>query len=231
MPTEEEQAAAKAAAEAADKALEERVSKIVNSALTSHMKRVKPGLGAEELEKFLEDREAKRAAEAEEKKKAGGGADDKTAAERIAEKKRLEAIEKKLAEAEAKSAALEKRATEEQRRANMSGALEAAGVKGVQVRHALRYLEGEGLVKPNDDGQLVFVKRSGSGAEEEVEFAKGLADWMKTDDGKHFLPPSGAGGSGSGQGGKAGTSRAGSGADSKSRASAALSAFVGRGGE
>ena len=222
MPTEEEQAAAKAAAEAADKALEERVSKIVNSALTSHMKRVKPGLGAEELEKFLEDREAKRAEAGEAEKSKSKGGDSEV--EKL--RKQLEKQAKDFAEmkATAEKANAAKRDTDG--RMALSQELEKGGITGQRLKHALNHLRAEGLVKFGEGDKLVFTQ-----GEEDVDLAAGVVGWLKTDDGKHFLPPSGAGGSGSGQGGKAGTARAGTGGDSKARAAAALASHLGRGGD
>src|SRR5712664_2594731 len=101
METEAEKAAAKEAAEKlaaeADKALEERISKTVNSALTSHLKRFKGGLTKEELEAHLEQREKDAAeklaaAEKERKEKEGaGGRGDHQAPEIVALRKQAEA--------------------------------------------------------------------------------------------------------------------------------------------
>jgi alanyl-tRNA synthetase len=220
MPTAEEIAAQKAEeakkqAEEADKALEERISKTVNAALTSHMKRAPKALSAEELEKFLEEREAKRTAAEEEKKKggAGGGKGNESQPEVARLQKELEQLRKRSEEAEKKAADKERKEQERSDSDTISKTLESAGVPaGQRVRVALNHLKSEGRVKRTDEGELVFVDEQG----DEIELAKGITAFLKTDEGKLFLPATGAGGSGGGRferkpaggGGKAETSKA-----------------------
>lgn len=202
MPTAEEIAAQKKAeedkkvAEEADKALEERIGKIANAAFTSQMKRQKPGVTAEDLDKLLDARDAKKAelAEAERKAKGEGGGQAQNAPEIAKLTKQLEELKKKADAAEAKSTAQEKAAQIAEDKATVTKTLEAAGVPaGQRARIALNHLLSEGLVKRTDDGNLVFVGKDG-----EEDLADGITAFLKTEDGKLFLPPSGASGSGAG---------------------------------
>ena len=217
-PEEQAQAAADATAksEAADKALEERISKTVNAALSSHMKRQKPGLDAEGLEKFMADREAVLAEAAAVKAKGGDSEVAKL-------QKQLEKQGRDFAEmrATAEKATAAKRDTDG--RLALTLELEKGGITGARLKHALNHLRAEGLAKLGEGDKLIFAK-----GDDEQDLAAGIAEWLKSEDGKYFLPPSGAGGSGSGQGGKAGTARAAAGGDSKAKASAALAGMFGR---
>ena len=202
MPTAEEIAAKKAeddrvAAETADKELGKRIADTVNSALTSHLKRQKPGLVAEDLDKLLDARDQKKAELEEEKRKAaaagGAGAGGAQNAPEIAKlQKELGELRKKADAAEAKSAAQEKAAQVADDKATVTKTLEAAGVPaGQRARIALNHLLSEGLVKRTDDGDLVFVGKDG-----EEDLADGITEFLKTEDGKIFLPATDARGSG-----------------------------------
>lgn len=225
MLTEEEKKAAaaeeeKKKADEADKALDARISKTVNGAITAHLKRQPEGITADALTKILDDREAKREELAEEKRKAAaaggsgkGGADN--APEMTALRKQIEALTKKAEAAEQKSTETEKKQQLIEDNSTISKTLEAAGVTVAgRARAALNHLRSEGLVKRTDDG-LVGIDKNG----DEQELAETIAEFLKTEDGKIFLPPSGASGGGSdknrGGGGKAPK-------DSKGRAGAAL---------
>ncbi len=237
MLTEEEKAAAakeeaeKKAADA-DKALEERINKTVNSALTSHLKRIKAGITAEDLEKHLEEREKalaeRREKEEEERRKKEGGG-DKHAPELVSLKKQNEELRKRLdsLDKEAAQAKEEKKAAEE--RSLLAEMLAEGGVKDARVRHAVNYLRGEGLVRRTDKGELVFVKRA-RGGDEELDLGEGIAEWLKTEDGKHFLPPTNAGGAGTETRRKAGGRNANDQETPKARAAAALAALRAGGG-
>jgi hypothetical protein len=65
--------------------------------------------------------------------------------------------------------------------------------------HALSYLEANGLVRYNDDGQLVFMARQefqGEKFEEEKPLSEGLKGWVASPDGEIYLPPRGTQGAG-----------------------------------
>jgi hypothetical protein len=79
-------------------------------------------------------------------------------------------------------------------RAAVEGALRDLGV--VNVKGALAYLKSEGLVGRDEAGELKFFQPK-DGYKDELEVAKGVKDWLSTEDGKFYLPPVGAQGSGS----------------------------------
>jgi hypothetical protein len=236
--TEEEKAAAareeaeKKAAEA-EKALDERIAKTVNSALTSHLKRFKGGLTKDELEAHLEQREKdaaeKRAAAEEEERKKKEGTSDKTAPEIVALRKQAEASQKELDALKKDAAAAKAKALDSEERSLLTETLSAGGVKDARVKHAVSYLRGEGLVRRDDDGELVFVQRGKGGKEEEIDLGDGLAEWLKTEDGMHFLPPSGANGAGTEVKKRTGRKGGDEKPDLKATAAAALRDFQGRG--
>lgn len=196
--------------EAEEVALEERIGKAVdarlNRAISGHLTRMQPKLAADIGAQVLAGLKAQQ--------EEGGGGDPgdeagkppKLAKGQSAEAdQRFKALEKQLADEKKRRETSEaKQAEAEQRRARaeeddaVKSALMAAGVKDeARIRAALHTHRGEGRIKRDDAGTILFVKRSDAG-EEEVTLAKGIAEWSKTDEGKVFLPPTGASGSGGG---------------------------------
>lgn len=200
-------------AAAAEAALEERIGRIVdtrmNRAITTHFKRETPKLaetiGAQVLAGLKAaqgggDDDDDEVADPAEPGKAGkkppkGQSDEVTQrmkaleGQLAVEKKKREASEAKQVEAETRRA----RAEEDDA---VKSALMAAGVKDeARIRAALHTHRGEGRIKRDEAGAIMFVKRSDDG-DEEMPLTKGVAEWAKTDEGKVFLPPTGASGSG-----------------------------------
>jgi hypothetical protein len=122
-----------------------------------------------------------------------GGKDD-------LERKRLEAQIKDL-EARAVRAEQEReqeratRAREEERN-ELSKALGEQGITGARQRAAmaLLYTEEQRVVR-DDDNAIRFTVPKG-GYVDEVPLSDGIAEWLKTEEGKTFLPPRGSHGSG-----------------------------------
>lgn len=110
-------------------------------------------------------------------------------------RKHAEAQQKRADDAEAARMA-EKLST------NVRDALIAAGVDAKRVRTAFNDLRAEGRIKLNDKGEPVFVYRRDWG-DEEVAIDAGAKEFVKTDDGKQFLPPTNGRGTGEGGGGPA----------------------------
>jgi hypothetical protein len=228
--TEEEKKAEAAAAEKkkadeeAEKALDTRIGKIVNSAITTHMKRQPAGLDEERLTKILDERETKRAELEEEKRKAAaaggsgkGGADNQP--EIAALKKQIEALTKKAEAAEAKSTEQEKKQQEASDKESILKTLEAAGVSEAhRARAAMNHLRAEGKIKRTDEG-LVGIDKDG----DEQDLADTITEFLKSEEGKLFLPPSEARGGGSPH--KRGGGEIKNPKNSKERAGAALRSF------
>lgn len=195
-------------AAAAEAALEERIGKAVdarlNRAISGHLTRMQPKLAADIGAQVLAGLKAQQ-----------GENDDETADPPESNKgkppkgqnaeadQRLKSLEKQLADERKKREASEaKQLDTEAKRARgeeddaVKSALMAAGVKDeARIRAALHTHRGEGRVKRGEDGTILFMKRTDAG-DEEMPLAKGIADWAKTDEGKVFLPPTGASGSG-----------------------------------
>jgi len=111
-------------------------------------------------------------------------------------RRRLRELEQKHAVEQAKRLRIEAAQQDEEGRKQLAEALTSAGVSGSAARVALNHLRFEGLVKTTEDGELVFVKQRSGGRGEEVELSDGLAAWLKSDEGRMFLEPSGGGESG-----------------------------------
>ena len=186
----------KPAADAADKPetfTRDDVAAMVNSAVTSHLKRAQAAtekLIAESIGKALAAApkpEAADAPAADGKGKPAESADAKLMREK------LEKLEAKYAEAEARAKATEEKARRDAARADLRAALEAKGVKGAKAAALVSHLEATGAVRFTEDGKPeLVVKRSRSkgAAAEELAFdlAAGVEDWSKTPDAAEFLP-------------------------------------------
>lgn len=143
-----------------------------------------------QIEKTLEEKLAalgKRDEKPEAKQ--GEQGEDPTAA-------KLKALEKKLAERDeaiAREAAQRSR-TEE--RSTLMNALNAQGITGARANAVAAWLHGEGgRVRRSKDGAVVFaIKRDGY--DDELDVAKGVAEWLATDEGKEFAPARQVGGAG-----------------------------------
>lgn len=136
--------------------------------------------------------------------KAGKGDTDPRIAAQIAK------LEKDLEEQ--KSARL--RAEEKEKSAKLEGsardALIKAGVPAERVGHAMAFIHNAQNRVRFDDKGAVGLHFQREGYEEIVPIEKGVAEWLKTTDGKAFLPPSGAQGTGTGAGARSGGPSSGS---------------------
>lgn len=84
-------------------------------------------------------------------------------------------------------------------------ALAKAGVSAERIRHAMALLQTDGRIALDDNGTPV-MKFAREWGEESIPLDKGLAEWVKTDDGKVYLPATGTQGTGGGAGGTGGQS-------------------------
>lgn len=79
-------------------------------------------------------------------------------------------------------------------RQKVGEALTAAGIDGVRARHVIGLLvDAEKRVRWGEDGETPIFHTPDR---EDVELPVGLAGWLKSDEGKFFLPPRGTQGSG-----------------------------------
>lgn len=116
------------------------------------------------------------------------------------ERKKFEARQREL-EAAFKQERELREATEHRTRVDeekhaLRAALSNAGITGPHQRAAVSLLYNEdSRVIRNEDGEIRFSVQK-AGYTDEVSLDEGITDWLKTDEGKAFLPPKGAGGSG-----------------------------------
>lgn len=102
------------------------------------------------------------------------------------ERKAREATEATLRDNAAKSA-------RDEERSRLAEQLTAEGITGAKLKAAVALLHTEERrIKRNDQGSIVYVGDDG----DETDLKAGLKSWLSTDDGKSFLPPRGAQGSG-----------------------------------
>lgn len=125
---------------------------------------------------------------------------------RIASQKQADEIEKLKASLvaerqEREKAEADKRAQEE--RVAASEALASGGVtEAPRVKAALAVLASEGRIVRDEKGGICF-RVQGKFGEELVPVAEGVRGWLATEDGKLFVPPRDAKGSGTSPGGPA----------------------------
>jgi hypothetical protein len=203
--------------EAEEAALEERIGKAIdtrlNKAISGHLTRMTPRLaetiGAQVLAGIKASQGAGDEGDGDETgagASSGGQGKGKGAQVSDEVSQRMKTLEKQLADerkkrelSEAKQLETEAKRSRGEEDDALKSALMAAGVKDeVRIRSALHTHRGENRIKRDDAGNILFVKRSDAG-DEEMPLAKGIAEWAKTDEGKTFLPATGAGGSGAGQ--------------------------------
>lgn len=168
----------------------------LNKAISTHMSRVRKTLAEQLTETITKSLSPIQEQLAGLSKRPGKGEDGEGEDEA---KKQLQA---RIAELERKNQEAEQRAEQvrtQQRQSEERNALEAslrnAGIQPGLVRAAVSQLYTEDKrIGRDDDGQIVYkVKRAGY--DEELSLDAGISEWLK-DEGKSFLPPRGAAGSG-----------------------------------
>lgn len=172
------------------------VSKLVNQAITGHLKRHTESFTKSLDERFnalLERFPAPAQAPAQPGQTAAARTPEENAqAQKLADAmKQIEALTKHNAQvaAEARDTKLRQAVAEE---------LAAIGLGPDRVKHALRFLvDGEKLISHDDENQDRIVFRDTSTGQS-FPLKDGLTRWAKTPDAKIYLPPVGAAGSGSG---------------------------------
>jgi hypothetical protein len=127
-------------------------------------------------------------------------------------KARLDDFQRKLEEAEQARKVAEQTAREQRLEGRLRSALAEAGVGTEQQEKALVWLrsrttkDGKPVLSFNADGNPVW-RTDRQGFVDELDVAEGLKGWAATDDGKSFLPPTGAAGTGDSAGGRGGSGR------------------------
>jgi len=125
-------------------------------------------------------------------KSAGGTQNVMESPEVRAMRRELDELKQKSQEAEAKAKEAEALNKKQQLRAMTSETLaKHGGMKADAARRAIALLEADGRIKYDDDDQPIFVGEDG-----DIKLEQGIKDWLKTEDGKSFLPPRGTQGSG-----------------------------------
>lgn len=174
------------------------VSGIVNSAISARDK-MADKKRAEDRDAILKGLDEKLAALKPVPSDEGeGGKDGKG---KKGENVELATLRKQLADTNAKVEAAERRAAESRARERSvalrqttAEELSKHGIEGNRFKAAFAMLQQDGRIKHRDDDSddLVFVDDAGT----EVELTVGLAAWIKSDDAKIVLPPSGTRGAG-----------------------------------
>jgi hypothetical protein len=176
------------------------VTALVNNAITNHLQRFSSKLDksiGESVAKALQSAQPK--AEDKPADGAAAGQPAKVDPETRLLREKLEAFEKRAAEADARAKATEEKARKDATRAQLREQLDAMGIKGARARAVLADFETSGVLRydPETGAPQVVVKRTrAKGAKpEELAFedlAEGLKDWAKTPEAAEFLPAPGA---------------------------------------
>ncbi len=200
-----------ALSEAATAQVAKMVNDAVTGAVTNHLGRFKKSF-TEEITKTLGDtmgpisEQLRALAEAPSKGGRGKtGGDNGEPSSEVKEMltryegriKELEAANK--SERDAREAEKATRLREEER-SSLGAALRAAGLPDISVKAAVALLHSEEKkVSRTEDGRIVFKMEKGTGSArytDELDMEAGVAEWLKTDDGKGFVPARQASGSG-----------------------------------
>jgi hypothetical protein len=169
----------------------EQVNAAINNALTAREKRF-----AAAVEKTVADTVGKAFAAqqkpADEPAADARGKAGETPGEKLLREK-LEKLEAKYVEAEARTRATEEKARRDAARGDLRAALDAKGVKGAKAAALISHLEATGAVRFAEDGkpELAVARSRAKGAPaEEMLFtlAAGVEDWTKTPEAAEFLP-------------------------------------------
>ena len=179
-----------------------KIHALINSALASHnkqadKKRAEDRTALEQsFAKLLEDKLPKAPAEPEPTEGGKGGkGKEKDNAELATLRKQMETLAAKSEAAERRAAQLREQSRNTTIRENARKFLEAAGIVGDRFDAAYAALAYNGKIKPSEDidsDDAFFVDHTG-----EMSLEVGLGAWLKTEQAKIYLPPSGARGSGS----------------------------------
>lgn len=156
---------------------------------------------ADKLEASARDVEALKAAKPADKStdkddKAAKGsdkADPETAKELAALRQRLEASDKAREEAENRSKA-------EARDSAAREALAKAGIPADRLPHAMAFLGTQGVIATDKDGRPGWKGKDKFGVDVLLPLEEGAKSWAGTPDGKLYLPPTDARGTGTGAG-------------------------------
>lgn len=146
------------------------------------------------------------AAKVKKEKEEAGGSGEQTMDPRVA--KELADMKTKLANANRRSDDAETARKNEALVAAGRSALAKAGVQANRIDHAMALLHNaQGRLRTDTDGHpVVFFRRTGPTGDFDdlVGLTAGITEWVKTDDGKAFLPAIEGGGTGGGAGKKQG---------------------------
>jgi hypothetical protein len=122
---------------------------------------------------------------------------------------RIKELEEKTAKAESEKQAEREARLRDEERSALANALQAKGVSGAKLKGALALLyTEEKRIGRAEDGKIAF-KVQRAGYVDDLDLDKGIDEWLKTDDGKEYMPARPAAGSGAaparnGQAGKGG---------------------------
>lgn len=129
-----------------------------------------------------------------------GDQDDKGNDQSLAElqkaQARIDELERKNKEAEQRAQDTEHKRLASEERTALQKALREAGVDEARLRGAVALLYGEDAVVARDSDGNIVMKVQRSGYVDEVTLDEGVAEWLKSDEGKAHLPARGTGGSG-----------------------------------
>lgn len=184
-------------------AMRAEIAKQVNGAMAKHKASagevLTPEQVQEKIDSALAEAEKKRTAPQQQPGKEGQ--QDGQASAQFNELKQANAdLLKKVQDMETKAKREEQARKHAEEKSALTQALQSAKVRGELMAPAIAYLHGEGRsVTRNKVGEIVFNFKGETGAVDELDLAAGVAAWLKTPEGKAFLPPVDAGGGGDGR--------------------------------
>lgn len=194
------------ATKAQGETMQKEIAKQVNGAMAKHKasagENLTPEQVQEKIESALAEAEKKRQEQQTTQQQQGkGGQPDAQSTAQLNELKQANAdLLKKVQNMEDKAKREEQARLHAEEKSALTQALQAAKVRGELMAPAIAYLHGDGRpVTRNKGGEIVFNFKGETGAVEELDLGAGVAAWLKTQEGKAFLPPVDVGGGGDGR--------------------------------
>jgi hypothetical protein len=177
-----------------DKALGQRLNKVVGDHLKRELPKFGETLGQTLLEKLKPADSTDDDAVDDDKGKGAKGKPDPAVTKQLADmQKKIDAADAKAKAAEEKTAAAETKRLRGEQRDAAAKLLRAAGLDDARTSGALALLHTErGLIAHAEDGKVIW--KSG---DDEQPLDKGIDAWLKTDEGKAYIPAKVTGGGGS----------------------------------
>lgn len=181
-------------AESIQEMVENTVARLVNSAISARDKQAdkKREQDKADFKKMLEESLAAKPAQAQAEEESGkgkGGKGNEANVELSTMRKQMDDMRRMLEQEQSARQAAEQRERTVALRDTVTTSLQQFGIDGARARAAIAVLTSEGRIIDDRDNDRILFRDDTSG---EVDLSVGMKSWIKSEDAKIFLPPTGA---------------------------------------